>query len=232
MASLAQAIFSGSAAALRVARQYLSNPAIIMTPKTAQGLPLPSQIVFMQVTGFQELLSNQISKMLLVDVSKGKTFLNDNFAPLPRVWKLSGYLFPAAPLIQATDQIQLEYLKETLRTASNSRQMVQFKPVVTSVASQFSQLYDAVFNQKVTGTIPVGIMDIQFSFDPEIQNKAPFTMTLQEMNELTAQLAFGDGLVATPDGTLNNSAAAASSNALGNTTNVTADPATYTAGTP
>lgn len=232
MATLAQAIISGSAAALRVVRQYLSNPAIIVTPTTSQGLPLPSQIVFMQVTGFQELLSNQVSKMLLVDISKGKSFLNDNIAPMPRVWKLTGYLFPAVPLIQATDQIQLEYLKETLRTASRSRQLVQFKPVVTSVTAQFSQVYDALLNQKVTGTIPVSILDITFSLDAEIQNKAPFTMTLQEMDTLSAQLNFGSGLVATPDGALNNAAAPASSNALGNTSNVVADPATYSAGAP
>lgn len=225
MANLARAVISGSLAALRIVRQYLSNPAIIYTPVTPIGVQLPSQTVVMQATRFKEMLSNQASKMLLVDVSQGKSFLNDNIAPNPRMWEVEGYLFPLVPFIPTTDQIQLEGLKDTLRQASDSRQLVQFKPVATSIASQFSQAYDAIANQKITGTISVVILSIEFDTDPTIQNKAPFRMTLMKVDRLSETTIFGALLAATPDGNLGNPAASASSNTLGNTANTPADTA-------
>lgn len=225
MADLTRAIISGSIAALRLVRQYLSNPAIIYRPITQTGIPLPTQTVVMQAVKFKEILANQASKMLLVDVSKGKAFLNDNIAPLPRVWEIEGFLFPLVPFIPATDQIQLEALKDTLRQASDSRQMVQFKPVTTSIASQFAQAYDATANQKITGTLAVVILNIEFDLDATIQNKAPFRMTLQKMDTLSSITAIGALMTATPDGVLGNPSAAPSSNVLGNTANTPGDTA-------
>ncbi len=177
----------------------------------------------MNATRFKEVLSNQASKMLLVDVSKGKTFLNDNIAPMPRVWEIEGFLFPLVSFTALTDQILLETVKDTLRAASDSRQLVQFKPVTTSIASQFSQAFTSLVNQSVTGTVPVVILSIEFDLDPTVQNKAPFRMTLQKIDTLSSQTAIGASMSATPDGNLTNPAAAPGSNVLGNTANSPAD---------
>jgi hypothetical protein len=227
MADITRAVISGSLAALRLVRQYLSNPALIYTPNGDLGLStaLISQTVVMQATRYREVLANQASKMLLVDVSKGKSFLNDNIAPMPRVWEIEGFLFPLAPFIPITDQIQLEALKDTLRQASDSRQLIQFKPVATSIFSQFSQVYDALVGGKITGTIPVVILSIEFEMDSTVQNKAPFRLTLQKIDTLSSATASGSVLSASPDGVLGNPAAAPSSNVLGNTANTPGDTA-------
>jgi hypothetical protein len=184
---------------------------------------LISQTVVMQATRYREVLANQASKMLLVDVSKGKSFLNDNIAPMPRVWEIEGFLFPLAPFIPITDQIQLEALKDTLRQASDSRQLIQFKPVATSIFSQFSQAFTSIASGKITGTIPVVILSIEFELDSTVQNKAPFRMTLQKIDTLSSLTAVGSAVSASPDGTLNNASASPSSNVLGNTANTPGD---------
>lgn len=221
MASLAQAVIDGTSAAIRIVRQFLSNPAIITTPISDTGLPLPSQVVFIQATGFREIGQNQVSKMLLVNVAKGKEFKSDNIAPLPRVWEIEGFLFPAIPSITLIDQIQLEGLKNTLRAARISRQPVQFKPVTTDISSQFSTAFN-VIGGKVTGTIEVAIENMEFDSDPTIQNKVPVKMTLMEMNSLNQTTNQSGVSSATPDGNLGNSAASPASNNLGNTSNVPA----------
>lgn len=218
MADLGAAVLSGSVVALNYVRQFLSYPSITYIPVT-NGIPGVPQTVLMQVTKFDELLSNQASKMLLIDVAKGKSFLNDNIAPMPRVWEMEGYLFPLIAITPLVDQISLEALKQTLRDASDSRQTVQFKPVATSILSQFSQAYQSLANGTVTGTISVVMLSVKFSLDPTVLNKAPFTMTLQKIDTLSAVLDAGNNLIASPNGTLDNAAADASSNALGNTAN-------------
>lgn len=215
MADIATAVLSGVGVALQAVRQFLSNPSITYTDPVT-GI---SQTVTIQATAFKELLSNQASKLLLVDVARGKSFLNDNIAPMPRIWQIEGFLFPLIPTTPLVDQIALESIKETLRTASDSRQLVQFKPVATSIASQFVDAFQSLLSQSVTGTIPVVILDIEMALDPLVVNKAPIKITLQKMDTLTAVLAAGNGLVANPDGNINNPAASSSSNALGNATN-------------
>jgi len=220
MAELGALVLSGSSIALNYVRQFLGYPSITYIPVT-DGIPGVPQTVLMQVTRFDELLANQASKMLLIDVAKGKSFLNDNIAPMPRVWEMEGYLFPLIAVTPLVDQISLEGLKQTLRDASDSRQLVQFKPVVTSILSQFSQAYQSLANQSVTGTVSVVMLNIKFSLDPTVLNKAPFTMTLQKIDTLSAVLDAGNNLVASPNGTLDNAAASAESNSLGNTANAT-----------
>lgn len=218
MADLGAAVLSGSVVALNLVRQFLSYPSITYIP-TIDGIPGVPQTVLLQVTKFDELLSNQASKMLLIDIAKGKSFLNDNIDPMPRVWEMEGYLFPLIAVTPMVDQISLEALKQTLRDASDSRQTVQFKPVVTSILSQFSQAYQSLANQTVTGTVSVVMLNVKFSLDPTVLNKAPFSMTLQKIDTLSAVLDAGNNLIASPNGTLDNPAASAESNVQGNTAN-------------
>lgn len=221
MASLAQSVVNAVPTALRLVRQFLSYPSITFIPVT-NGIPGAPQTVLFQVEEFKEILQNQASKMLLIDISKGKNFLNDNIAPLPRVWTMKGYLFPLLATIPIVDQIGLEALKQTLRDASDSRQLVQFKPVTTDVLSQFSQGFQSLASGSVTGTVPVVMLDIEFETSPVIQNKAPFQMTVQKIDTLSAVLNAGNNTAASPDGNLINPAASAESNNLGNTTNIQA----------
>ncbi|ADX42557.1 hypothetical protein [Tetrasphaera phage TJE1] len=222
MADLATAVLSGASVALNLVRQFLSNPSITYVP-VVNGVPGPPQTVVMQVEVFDELLANQASKMLLIDVSKGKSFLNDNIAPLPRVWEIKGYLFPLIPVTPLVDQISLELLKQTIRDASDSRQVVQFKPVSTAITSQFFQAFQSLASQSVTGTIPAVMTSVKFSYDPTILNKTPFQMTLQKIDTLSAVLDAGNNLIASPNGSITNPAASAASNTLGNTANSSVD---------
>lgn len=195
MAGIAEAVLSGSGAALAFIRQYLSNPSITYTdPNT--GI---SQTVTIQATGYEEILQNQVSKMLLVDVSKGKTFINDNIAPQPRAWEITGYLFPLVPSVIMIDQIVLQGIQDTLRAASDSRQLVDFRPIASSITAQFSQAF-GVLGNSITGTIKVAIESITFSLDPAVQNKIPVKMKLQKVNTLTASIPNGNDVLATPNG--------------------------------
>ncbi len=222
--SLASAVLSGSVVALGLIRQFLSNPSITYIPVDANGIPgLPQTVVF-EVTAFREKLSNQASKMLLVDVSVGKSFLNDNIAPMPRVWEMEGYLFPLIAVAPLVDQIGLEIIKETLRQASDSRQIVQFKPVTTSILAQFSQAFQSLTSQSVTGTVPVAILDIDFNLDPLIVNKAPVRITVQRINTLSASYAFGTQLTALPSGSPTNPASSPGSSVLGSSPNTQVAP--------
>lgn len=215
MASFPQAIVAGSLTALRLVRQFLSNPIIVYQPASQNGIPSPPQIVVMEVSKHEEIISNQASKMLLVDVSKGKSFINDNIAPMPRVWQLEGFLFPFIPLIPATDQIQFEVFKQTIREAARSRQLVQFKPATTDIASQFGQAFNSIIAGSVTGTLSVVILEVRFQTRSDVQNKAPFTMTVQEMDTLNAYSSVAASLSQSPDGSLTNPASSPSSNSLG-----------------
>ncbi len=213
MAGIAEAVLSGSGAALAFIRQYLANPSITYTNKLGV-----SQTVSIESVSYKEVLQNTVSKMLLVDVSQGKQFINDNIAPQPSTWEIQGYLYPLLPSITMVDQIILEGIQETLRKASKSRQLIDFRPLASSVTAQFTQAFNDLAGGKVTGTIKAAIESIEFALDPSVNNKIPITIKIQEVNTLTALIALGNEAISTPNGGLNPiNNPAADPIALGNT---------------
>jgi len=164
--SLSSQVVTGSISALNLIKNYLDNPSI--SPQNIySSLPFPdsTRTVSLQCEKYEEDLDSDISQQLIIDSSAGKKqYVTDNIAPKPRVWTLSGYIgaapweLIASPVLQITQAMKLSYL----RIMRESRERL-------------------VFRTKNGGELVfVGIKQWKIESRPDVQNRIPFSMTLQE----------------------------------------------------
>ncbi len=165
--SLSSQVVSGSISALNLIKNYLDNPSI--SPQDIYyTLPYPNSLktVAFQCEKYRELLPSDISQQLIIDSSAGKKlYVTDNIAPRPRTWEISGYIAAAPWELVASPVLQLTQAKKAayLRDMRNSREMLVWR---TKNGSEL------VF---------VGIKELDIDSRPEVQNRIPITMTIQEV---------------------------------------------------
>ena len=91
---LSKAIVRGVATALNMAKSLLDNPAIVSLS--------PSWAISLEVETYSKRSSAEVSQRPVIVPGTGvKQYLNDNVAPAPNEWHLSGYI-PGNPLIEQT----------------------------------------------------------------------------------------------------------------------------------
>jgi hypothetical protein len=165
--SLSSQIVTGSVSALNLIKNYLDNPSISpQTPGSTLPLPIALKTVAFQCEKYRELMPSDISQQLIIDSSAGKKlYVTDNIAPRPRTWEVSGYIAAAPWELIASPVLQLTQAKKAarLREMRNSREMLVWR---TKNGSEL------VF---------VGIKELDIDSRPEVQNRIPITMTVQEI---------------------------------------------------
>jgi hypothetical protein len=165
--SLTTQFISGSVSAINLIKNYLDNPSI--APQDIfSTLPFqnPLKTVPLQCETYKEVLPSDVSQQLIIDSSKGKKlYVTDNIAPKPRTWEIKGYIgaapyeLIASPILQLTQAKKLSYLREM----RDSREML-------------------VFRTKNGGELVfVAIKNLEIDSRPEVQNRIPISMTIQEI---------------------------------------------------
>lgn len=111
----------------------------------------------------------EVSKHVLVDLTGGKKFVNDNIAPGPHEWQLEGYIggFPIEAVGRYEIMPSINTMRDILDTAFQSRQTVTF--------------IDA--DRKLWPM--VAIEDFQQERTPDVQNRLQVRLTIRELNVLS-----------------------------------------------
>ena len=158
-----KAILKGNPSALQMAKSLLDNPMII-------SLTAPQFGISLEVETYQKHGQAEVSqKPIIVPGTGVKQYLNDNVAPQPLEWNLSGYI-PGNVIVEKT---------------------CLFTPVVMANLSflwiAFSKGARIVYkdqDQKVY--INCVIADLQTGNKKDCKNKMPFTMIIREIKTIKA----------------------------------------------
>jgi hypothetical protein len=181
--SLSTQIITGSISALNLIKNYSANPSIAPALGTYLQQDTVKGVVSLQCESYKEVMDADISTQLIVDVKKGRTWISDNIAPKPRVWELKGYIgaapweMIASPVLQTTQAQKLA----NLRAMYKSREMLVFR------------------TKNGQELVYVGMRNLSIDSNPAVQNRIPFSMTVQEV----PVLSYVDGQLGIPEGTSN-----------------------------
>lgn len=150
--------------------------------------------ISIEAESYSERGAVSVSKQLLIvstrtpelSAETSKQFVSDNLAPHPRTFSIKGYLSDIIPVNFQGYMPLLEAKKAVLRKARNSHSPVLF---TTPYRSE---------------NLLVAITDLGLDYDPTVVNKAPISITLQEIPILQFKTLTGADAV---PGAINNPAA-------------------------
>ena len=139
-------------------KSYTMNPIVA-------GVPV-------QCYQFRATETAEVSKHVLVDLTGGKHFINDNIAPGPHVWALEGYVggLPIELVGRPEIMPSLRLMHYMLETAYASRAPVAF------------------MDADLAAWPTVAIEELQFEKDPLVQNREIVKITLRELTILSANV--------------------------------------------
>lgn len=162
---LTRAVVRGVPSALNMAKSLLDNPAIVsQTPPWAISLEAESQAK----RGTAEVSQRPV----IVPGTGVKQFLNDNVAPSPKEWHLSGYI-PGDNLIE-----------QTCLFTPIVRANVDFLWLAYELGSRiiFKDTDQRIYTNCV-------IAELETNYTKECKNKMPFSMTIKEIKTIESSMA-------------------------------------------
>lgn len=159
---LTRAIVRGVPSALNMVKSLSENPAIVsQTPPWSFSL---------EVEDYGKHGSADVSERPVIVPGTGvKQYLNDNVAPKPKEWHLSGYI-PGDDLIEQTCLF-------TPVVMAN----IQFLWTAFELGSRI--IYKDTDQRVYTNCV---IADLETNYTKECKNKMPFTMTIKEIATIEA----------------------------------------------
>lgn len=163
---LTAAINQNDRASLEMVKSLLDNPAII-------SLEVPQFGVSLEVETYQKIGSADVSQRPVIVPGIGvKQYLNDNVAPQPIQWQLSGYI-PGNQLLELTNNYT------PIVMANTEMLWIAFEKGARIVYKDMDQ---RVYNNCVISALTTGNK-------ADVKNKMPFTMTIQEIKTIEASIA-------------------------------------------
>ena len=162
---LTRAIIRGVPSALNMAKSLLDNPAIISLTPPQFGFSL-------EVESYDKGGSAEVSQRPVIVPGTGvKQFLNDNVAPSPKEWQLSGYI-PGDDLIEQT------CLFTPIVMANLEFLWLAFE---TGARIVFKDQDQRIYNNCVISSLHTGNQK-------EVKNKMPFSMTIKEIKTIESTM--------------------------------------------
>lgn len=162
---LTRAVVRGIPSALQMVKSLIDNPMIVSTN--------PPWAISLEVESYSKRSSAEVSQRPVIVPGTGvKQYLNDNVAPSPLEWHLSGYI-PGDDLIEQT---------------------CAFTPIVHGNTELLWVAYrlGSRIMFKDTDQVPYMncvIADLETNYTKDCKNKMPFSMTLREINTIEASVA-------------------------------------------
>ena len=165
MIPLNQAVIRRYPEAVKMARTLIDNPTIII-PKYMWFIPL-------EIETYEKSGSAEVSQKPIIIPGKGtKEFLNDNVAPEPLEWSLSGYI-PGNDALEIVNyytpfvRLNTEHLWNTYKNGYEIR---------------FKDMDQHYYNSCV-------IQSFSTRYEKDCMGKTPFSMTIKEIKVIEASLA-------------------------------------------
>lgn len=161
---LSRAIARGLPSALVMAKSLIENPAIVSQT--------PPWSISLEVESYSKRGSAEVSQRPVIVPGTGvKQYLNDNVAPSPKEWHLSGYI-PGDNLVEQT---------------------CLFTPIVRANVDFLWLAFDLgsriIFkDQDQRPYANCVISELEISPNKECKNKMPFSMTIREIKTIESTL--------------------------------------------
>lgn len=171
MATIQQAIVSGSASALNLVKTLLENPMLISTEN-------PPFAISLEVENYRQSASADVADSLIISTgSDTKKYISDNVCPQAWQWEISGYIPGFADAEIVTWFMPFVALNRTL---------------ISKAFEKGSRLTFKDIHQKIWTNVV--IQSIEFTDENDCKNKQPFRMTLKKINTLEGDFfdEFGD----------------------------------------
>jgi len=163
LVSLGKAVIKKDPRALRMVRTMIENPAIVSTN--------PPFAVSLEVESYEKSATAEVSQIPIITVgATSKTILNDNVAPQPKEWSLSGY-------IGGDSQIE-----QTNQFTPIVRMNTDFLWLAFSLGSRI--IFKDIDQQLFTNCV---ISAFSTSYQKDCKNKTPFSMTIRELVKIDAE---------------------------------------------
>ena len=162
---LTRAVVRGVPSALNMVKSLIDNPMIVSD--------FPPWSISLEVESYSKRGSAEVSQRPVIVPGTGvKQYLNDNVAPSPLEWHLSGYI-PGDDLIEQT---------------------CLFTPIVKGNTELLWQAFKlgARIMYKDTDQMPYMncvISDLETNYTKDCKNKMPFSMTIREIKTIEASIA-------------------------------------------
>lgn len=162
---LTRAIAQGVSSALNMAKSLLDNPAIISLT--------PPQFAFsLEVESYDKGGSAEVSQRPVIVPGTGvKQFLNDNVAPSPKEWQLSGY-------IPGNTNVEQTCLFTPIVMANLQFLWIAFE---TGARIAYKDQDQRVYTNCVISSLHTGNRN-------DVKNKMPFSMTIQEIKTIESTM--------------------------------------------
>lgn len=160
---LTRAIVRGIPSALVMAKSLIENPAIVSQT--------PPWSISLEVESYSKRGSAEVSQRPVIVPGTGvKQYLNDNVAPSPKEWNLSGYI-PGDNLVEQT---------------------CLFTPIVRANVDFLWLAFDLgsriIFKDQDQRPYTCVIESLEVSPNKECKNKMPFSMTLKEIKTIESTI--------------------------------------------
>ena len=165
MLSLEYAIQLGSKKAIQMVKSTINNPMLISLN--------PGWSILLEVESHSQTGQAEVSERAVIVPGTGvKSYLNDNVAPGPWTWQLSGYI-PGDAAVEPVNLFTpiVAMNRDFLRKAYKNGSRLIFKDCD-------QQVYENVV-----------IQSLSIDTRGDCRNKAPFSMTLKEIVELKASIS-------------------------------------------
>ncbi|MBR5008819.1 MAG: hypothetical protein IKY09_07625 [Methanocorpusculum sp.] len=162
---LTRAITRGVPAALKMVKTMLESPAIVSQT--------PSWTIFLEVEDYSKNSTAEVSQSPVIVPGTGvKQYLNDNVAPSPHEWHLSGYI-PGDDLVETT----CNFIPVVMAN-------LEFLWTAYDLGSRI--IYKDTDQRIYTNCV---IAELETNYTKDCRNKMPFRMTIKEIKTIEATLA-------------------------------------------
>ena len=172
MASLSQLVTQGAPAALNMVKTLLAtplliNPGVIRDKEGGRDQGMPFAIPLETETNTQSGTA-EVSESLIITQNKKKN-MTDNVAPGAWTWSLTGFI-PGISALEPTNKFTpfVQLNTALLRNAYKQGYILIFKDIDACIYKQ------------------VAIQNLTIDPQADCRNKTPFSMTLKEINVMTA----------------------------------------------
>lgn len=175
---MTKAIISGSSTALSLVKTLLMTPILYEKDQMKKGVPL-------ECNAYSQNGTAEVSESMIITLdqkdnesTETKKLLADNVAPSSWTWNIQGYI-PGLSLVELTNL----YPWVMIRNRNKIRDWFK-QGAVLKFKDMEGKIYDNV-----------AIESLDIRHDPDCANKAPFSITLKEINVMSAKEFTTEGAV-------------------------------------
>lgn len=163
--------------------------------------------VRIEVEDFEEILESKVSEHMLINITNGLNIVNDNIAPIPRTYQITGYL--GSWTVNSDLHVKINQTNGKFETSptkkdglnSYGKEVNVFENMSNLVKEQHDALVLAWKNIKMIwfidqykNAIPSAIKNLSFIYKGSVNNKIIINATIKEIVTFSGEISSPDSI--------------------------------------